>query len=92
MERRPKKAGLRRLALPLLPLLLLPLAAGCGARGDLQMPGNPVKSKVKAASRSRVAKPDELLKPPAEARVPPAPTGEDPSTPRKDDPFDLPPA
>lgn len=86
-----RRAGLRRLALPL-SLLLLPLAAGCGARGDLQMPGNPVKSRVKASSRSHVAKPDELLKPPTEARVPPAPSGEDPSRPRKDDPFDLPPA
>ena len=86
-----RRAGLRRLALPL-SLLLLPLIAGCGARGDLQMPGNPVKSRVKASSRSHVAKPDELLKPPTEARVPPAPSGEDPSTPRKDDPFDLPPA
>ncbi|HEY1606449.1 MAG TPA: hypothetical protein VGF77_12725 [Allosphingosinicella sp.] len=87
-----RRAGWRRCAAALLPLLLLPLVAGCGARGDLQMPGNPVKSKVKASSRSRVAKPDELLKPPSEARVPPAPTGEDPSIPRKDDPFDLPPA
>ncbi len=85
------RAGLRRLALPL-SLLLLPLVVGCGARGDLQMPGNPVKSRVKASSRSRVAKPDELLKPPTEARVPPMPTGEDPSLPRKDDPFDLPPS
>jgi predicted small lipoprotein YifL len=87
MARMMRKAGLG-----LLPLLLLPLIAGCGARGDLQMPGNPVKSRVKASSRSHVAKPEELLKPPPEARVPPAPTGEDPSTPRKDDPFDLPPA
>ena len=86
------KAVLRRAAAALLPFLLLPLVAGCGARGDLQMPGNPVKSRVKATSRSRVAKPEELLKPSVEARVPPAPTGEDPSTPRKDDPFDLPPA
>jgi hypothetical protein len=92
MKRVPRKPGLRRCAAVLLPSLLLPLAAGCGARGDLQMPGNPVKSHVKAASRSRVAKPDELLKPPTEARVPPLPTGEDPSVPRKDDPFDLPPA
>lgn len=92
MERRRTRAGLRRLALPLLPLLLLPLVGGCGARGDLQMPGNPVKSRVKASSRSRAAKSDELLKPPTEARVPPMPTGEDPSQPRKDDPFDLPPS
>lgn len=83
---------MRKLGVGLLSSLLLPLLAGCGARGDLQMPGNPVKSRVRASSRSHVAKPDELLKPATEARILPAPTGEDPSTPRKDDPFDLPPS
>ena len=92
MERFIGKAGHRRYAAALLPALLLPLVAGCGARGDLEMPGNPVKARVRASSRGHIAKPDELLKPPIEARVPPAPTGEDPSRPRKDDPFDLPPA